>query len=67
MTKAVEDKATVKIYYENRIIKLAVDEEVLLFDQHVVLFFERGVFGAKTRDGVAQRLVFGLVFFGKLD
>ena len=29
MTRAVEDKATVKIYYENRIIKLAVDEEEL--------------------------------------
>ncbi|OQY07390.1 MAG: DEAD/DEAH box helicase [Fusobacteriia bacterium 4572_132] len=29
MTQAVEDKATVKIYYENRIIKLIVDEEEL--------------------------------------
>ena len=29
MTRAVEDKATVKIYYENRIIKLEADEEVL--------------------------------------
>lgn len=29
MTRAVEDKATVKIYYENRIIKLEAEEEVL--------------------------------------
>lgn len=29
MTRAVEDKATVKIYYENRIIKLEADEDVL--------------------------------------
>lgn len=29
MTRAVEDKATVKIYYENRIIKLSIDEEEL--------------------------------------
>jgi type I restriction enzyme R subunit len=29
MTRAVEDKATVKIYYENRIIKLETDEEEL--------------------------------------
>ena len=29
MTRAVEDEATVKIYYENRIIKLEVDEEEL--------------------------------------
>lgn len=29
MTRAVEDKATVKIYYENRIIKLSVDEKEL--------------------------------------
>ncbi len=29
MTRAVEDKATVKIYYENRIIKLEADENVL--------------------------------------
>lgn len=29
MTRAVEDKATVKIYYENRIIKLEADEEIL--------------------------------------
>lgn len=29
MTRAVEDKATVKIYYENRIIKLDADEEIL--------------------------------------
>ncbi|RYM02944.1 type I restriction endonuclease subunit R [Sporolactobacillus sp. THM7-7] len=29
MTRAVEDKATVKIYYENRIIKLEADDEVL--------------------------------------
>lgn len=29
MSRAVEDKATVKIYYENRIIKLEADEEVL--------------------------------------
>ncbi|MDD2481923.1 MAG: type I restriction endonuclease subunit R, partial [Lutispora sp.] len=29
MTRAVEDKATVKIYYENRIIKLETDEDVL--------------------------------------
>jgi type I restriction enzyme R subunit len=29
MSQAVEDKATVKIYYENRIIKLEADEEVL--------------------------------------
>lgn len=29
MTQAVEDKATVRIYYENRIIKLEADEEVL--------------------------------------
>ncbi|MCY8807977.1 type I restriction endonuclease subunit R [Bacillus atrophaeus] len=29
MTRAVEDEATVKIYYENRIIKLETDEEVL--------------------------------------
>ena len=28
MTQAVEDKATVRIYYENRIIKLEADEEV---------------------------------------
>lgn len=30
MTRAVEDKATVKIYYENRIIKLETDEEELV-------------------------------------
>jgi type I restriction enzyme R subunit len=30
MTRAVEDKATVKIYYENRIIKLETDEEELI-------------------------------------
>ncbi|SDZ37361.1 type I restriction enzyme, R subunit [Proteiniborus ethanoligenes] len=30
MTRAVEDEATVKIYYENRIIKLETDEEELL-------------------------------------
>lgn len=30
MTRAVEDEATVKIYYENRIIKLDTDEEELL-------------------------------------
>ncbi|MDK2822013.1 MAG: type restriction enzyme subunit [Candidatus Petromonas sp.] len=30
MTRAVEDKATVKIYYENRIIKLETDDEELL-------------------------------------
>ena len=29
MTRAVEDEATVKIYYENRIIKLEADEEEL--------------------------------------
>lgn len=29
MTRAVEDKATVKIYYENRIIKLDTDDEEL--------------------------------------
>ncbi|WP_040205931.1 type I restriction endonuclease subunit R [Neobacillus jeddahensis] len=29
MTRAVEDEATVKIYYENRIIKLETDEEEL--------------------------------------
>ena len=29
MTRAVEDKATVKIYYENRIIKLEADEDIL--------------------------------------
>lgn len=29
MTRAVEDKATVKIYYENRIIKLETDQEEL--------------------------------------
>ena len=29
MTRAVEDRATVKIFYENRIIKLEADEEVL--------------------------------------
>jgi type I restriction enzyme R subunit len=29
MTRAVEDKATVKIFYENRIIKLETDEEEL--------------------------------------
>ena len=29
MTRAVEDKATVKIYYENRIIRLETDEEEL--------------------------------------
>ncbi|MEJ8553909.1 type I restriction endonuclease subunit R [Tepidibacter sp. Z1-5] len=29
MTRAVEDKSTVKIYYENRIIKLETDEEEL--------------------------------------
>jgi len=29
MTRAVEDQATVKIYYENRIIKLDADEDVL--------------------------------------
>ena len=29
MTRAVEDKATVKIFYENRIIKLEADEEEL--------------------------------------
>lgn len=29
MTRAVEDKATVKIYYENRIIKLETDEDIL--------------------------------------
>jgi type I restriction enzyme, R subunit len=29
MTRAVEDKSTVKIYYENRIIKLEADDEVL--------------------------------------
>lgn len=29
MTRAVEDKATVKIYYENRIIKLETNEDVL--------------------------------------
>lgn len=29
MTRAVEDKATVKIYYENRIIKLEADEKIL--------------------------------------
>jgi len=29
MTQSVEDKATVKIYYENRIIKLTVDSEEL--------------------------------------
>ncbi|MCI1880789.1 MAG: type I restriction endonuclease subunit R [Sporolactobacillus sp.] len=29
MTRAVEDKATVKIYYENRVIKLEADEDVL--------------------------------------
>jgi len=29
MTRAVEDKATVKIFYENRIIKLEADEDVL--------------------------------------
>lgn len=29
MTRAVEDEATVKIYYENRIIKLEVDDEEL--------------------------------------
>lgn len=29
MTRAVEDKSTVKIYYENRIIKLEADEDVL--------------------------------------
>lgn len=29
MTRAVEDKATVKIYYENRIIKLEADEKEL--------------------------------------
>ena len=29
MTRAVEDKATVKIYYENRIIKLSVDQKEL--------------------------------------
>lgn len=29
MTRAVEDKATVKIYYENRIIKLETDDEEL--------------------------------------
>lgn len=29
MTRAVEDKATVKIYYENRIIKLEADDDVL--------------------------------------
>lgn len=30
MTRAVEDKATVKIYYENRIIKLETDEKELI-------------------------------------
>lgn len=30
MTRAVEDEATVKIYYENRIIKLETDEEELI-------------------------------------
>lgn len=30
MTRAVEDKATVKIYYENRIIKLETDEDELI-------------------------------------
>ncbi len=30
MTRAVEDEATVKIYYENRIIKLETDDEELL-------------------------------------
>jgi type I restriction enzyme, R subunit len=29
MSRAVEDKSTVKIYYENRIIKLEADDEVL--------------------------------------
>lgn len=29
MTRSVEDKATVKIYYENRIIKLEADDDVL--------------------------------------
>jgi type I restriction enzyme R subunit len=29
MTRAVEDKSTVKIYYENRIIKLEADDEIL--------------------------------------
>ncbi|TYQ15043.1 UNVERIFIED_CONTAM: type I restriction enzyme R subunit [Acetivibrio alkalicellulosi] len=29
MTRSVEDKATVKIYYENRIIKLEADEDIL--------------------------------------
>ncbi|MET1248878.1 type I restriction endonuclease subunit R [Sporolactobacillus sp. STCC-11] len=29
MTRSVEDKATVKIYYENRVIKLEADDEVM--------------------------------------
>ena len=29
MTQAVEDEATVKIYYENRVIKLETDDEEL--------------------------------------
>lgn len=29
MTRAVEDKATVRIYYENRVIRLEADEDVL--------------------------------------
>ncbi len=29
MTRAIEDKSTVKIYYENRVIKLSVDEDEL--------------------------------------